>query len=190
MRTKRNEERFMRGLYAGGRPASKQLKTQDWFNKVTRAGLNLLRTWSCCLQKKEFANGETGWDLLACYLLRPGSLVQEYGGELVGHDEATAAKDQRHHCSLRDGTGRVMVGHTEPGRACMRKSGAEFGSFINCWDPALQGDKLRVNCNITVTTFNTGADPRVFIVAIRAIAEGESLVLDYGARAAKLHHGL
>jgi hypothetical protein len=180
----------MRGLYKDGRPASKQLRTDVWFKRVTAAQLNLLHSWSCCLQRKTFENGKDGWDLIACHPFRPGSIITEYGGELASHDEAAATEEQSHHCSLRDGTGRVMVGHTDPGLACMRQSGAEFGSFINCWDPALEGDKLRVNCNITVTTFRDTAEVRVFIVAIRSIAQGESLVLDYGARAARVHHDL
>ena len=182
----RRDERFLRGLDQNDLPISKIARTQKWFDERTRAGMNLLGSWCCRTGEESFG----GLGLFACYTLLPALIVQEYGGIIKSAKEAKAkGVDVSHHCSFCDGTGRVLAGHTQPAQACTNESGAALGSFVNCFDPAVMNDKLRVNCHLVITTFKTN-EVRVFIVTSRVIPAGEALVLNYGARAAEVHHGL
>jgi len=109
------------------------------------------------------------------------SILTEYGGEIKSSEEAKKMNPS-HHTSLRDGSGRVLVGFSDPALAAM-SCNSSFGSFVNCCD----GDTNRVNCFLAVVVFRT-MRVRVFLVANQFIPNGTALCLNYGRRATATHH--
>ena len=142
---------------------------------------------SCRVDKEIFANGKSGSGLFACIDIQPRALFTEYGGDLVSASAAAAEEIKSHHCSVCDGTGRVLVGYRAVEEA-VRRSNSSFGSFVNCCNPNIPGDINRVNCFLLVIVFTSTMHVRVFLVANQFIPAGTALVLSYGANATASHH--
>jgi hypothetical protein len=188
---RRRDQKHVKATVNPRPPTRAPSRTMRWLESRTNKGMCLLTERACVLGEVYLParepDGEPtrGLGLFSTRFVRPEHVFTEYGGETV--DEKTAKeRGPSHHCSLCDGTGRVIIGIRDPARVPFYPL-STLGSFVNSCNKLDDGDRDRVNCYLQTCT-SESTPPRVFVVSRRDIQPGEELVIDYGTLALDAHH--
>lgn len=114
-----------------------------------------------------------GLGLFTTTSINRGTMITEYQGEVIGHEEACKRRSRSEATHIRVALTHML--YIDGLRGTDAPAGSGGGSLINC----VHGTRIKKNC-----AFYSSTDPsrgnRVFARAVRDIAAGDELLSNYG----------